>query len=190
MDVIQGVFKQTGQPDALLPIACDADGRMLNVGGATVVSTTVTRPADTNVYAFGDLVANNTVVGSVVYPYVTAGRTGLGVSSLTRVRMSKTSSNISNAAFRIHIYANQPTGLANGDNGVFQTNVNNYVGRADIVMDTSFANGAWGSTDLSFAPFMVATPANARMYFLIEARNAYTPISGEVFTLVFDLVQD
>jgi len=76
-----------------------------------------------------------------------------------------------------------------GDNGVFvPTNSANYVGKYDVTMDQAFSDGASGNatpaigSDITFA---VGT-----YYGLLEARAAYTPVSGEVFTCELEVIQN
>jgi hypothetical protein len=78
----------------------------LSVGGFTArPSATFTRPADTNVYASGDLVANSTTAGSVAPMAFTIGRDALGKGGMVRrVRLRKSGTSITNASFRLHLY--------------------------------------------------------------------------------------
>jgi hypothetical protein len=78
------------------------------IGGRNaVVVTSFTRPADTNVYASGDLVANSTVTQTVAPMSFSIGRGSSGVSAtgmLRRVRVRKTGASVTNAAFRLHLW--------------------------------------------------------------------------------------
>lgn len=190
MDVIQGIYKVTGQPDVLLPALSDADGRLVVSDGILTTSVSFTRPADTTQYTVGDLVANSIAAGSVVVPLFNVARTASGAVSVRRVSLRKSSTSTLNAAFRVHLYTNSPTGIVNGDNGAWQTNVANYMGSADIVMDRAFTDAAWGTNDLTFQELFAKTPVNARIYALVEARGNYIPVSGETFTVSVEVLQD
>lgn len=164
----------------------------LPVGGiSALVTGNFTRPADTTAYAVGDLVANSTTAGSVTPVSLTVGRGSSGAAitgMIRRLRLRKTGTSITNASFRIHLYRASPT-VANGDNAAFSTNqAENYVGKVDIVMDQAFTDGASGNGVPAVGSeinFHVAT-----YYALIEARAAYTPTSGETFTLEAEVLQN
>jgi len=76
-----------------------------------------------------------------------------------------------------------------GDNAAFvPTNAANYAGRFDVTVDQAFSDGASGNgvpTVGSEINFAVQT-----YYALVEARAAYTPISGEVFTIEMEDIQN
>ena len=159
------------------------------VGGFNaIVAGSVTRPADTTAYAFGDLVANSTTAGSVTPISLSMSRSaGLG-GMVRRVRLRKTSTSITNASFRIHFYRSSPT-CSNGDNGAWLTNQSaNYVGAVDITCDRAFTDGASGNgvpnvgSELNFT--------SDTYYALIEARGAYTPGNAEVFTVELEVLRN
>lgn len=151
-------------------------------------SANFTRPADTTAYASADLVANSTAAGSVIpleYDVGTPvnGRGGM----IRRVRLRKSGTSTTNAAFRIHFYKAKPT-IANGDNSAWSTNgATDYLGAVDVTMDRAFTDGAVGSgvpnTGAEINFYLDDVNRNA-LYALIEARATYTPASGEVFTVV------
>lgn len=160
------------------------------VGGHTIhASANFTRPADTNVYASGDLVANNTTAGSVTPMSFTVGRGALGLGGMIRrARMRKTGTGITNASFRLHLYSASPT-VTNGDNGAWLSNqAANYIGAVDITVDKAFSDGAAGNgapnvgSELNFVSDTV--------FGLLEARGAYTPASAEVNTLILEVLQN
>jgi acetyl-CoA acetyltransferase len=71
-----------------------------------LLSSTITRPADTTAYAAGDLVANSTTAGSVT-PFIfdlSLGR-GLAISSIQRVRLFKSAASATLAQFILHLFA-------------------------------------------------------------------------------------
>jgi hypothetical protein len=153
-----------------------------------VLSSNFSRPADTIAYASGDLVANNTTAGSVTpLSFASAVRASGGVGRIERVRLRKTGTSLTNAAFRIHFFNAAPTGIVNGDNGAWLTAMAGYVGAADVTCDRAFSDGAEGAgVPLTFCPITYQLNGGTTLYALIEARGAYTPVSGETFTVLVE----
>lgn len=166
--------------------------------GIVNVSDSFTRPADTTAYAIGDLVANSTVAGSVVpFTFSGAGRFAQGAGVVSRCRLFKTSTTLTNAQFTVHLFKTSPT-VTVGDNaafnvaGVFACNNGlNYIGKFPITMDTAFSDGANGAAtpgantdDMHFK-----LSAGTSLFALLEARAAYVPVSGEVFTAILEAEQ-
>lgn len=153
------------------------------------IEATFVRPADTTAYASGDLVANSTTAGSVTALSLGVARVAAGSFSITRVRLRKSSTGVTNASFRIHFYTAAPT-ATNGDNGAWlTTGAAGYRGSLDVVMDRAFSDGAAGLT----APpteLDIRLASGTAIFALIEARAAYTPASGETFGLMVEAVQD
>src|SRR3981081_4319597 len=84
-------------------------------------SASFTRPNDTTAYAAGDLVANATAAGAAVPLQIALGNQfPNGMTRLTRARLVKSGSGVTNASFRIHLYETLPT-PANGDNAAWST---------------------------------------------------------------------
>lgn len=145
----------------------------------------LTRPDDTEQYSSGDLIANS-VDSSEVIPlsfFIPYGR-GL---RLWRVELHRSSTNTAEAVFRLHIYKNPPTSAA-GDNEAFLTNVSSYQGYIDIdgtegsFTDGSKASGVFVNNSV-FAPMLMLTNPDQKIYGLLEARGGYTPEENEVFTV-------
>jgi len=154
-----------------------------------LTSNVITRPADTTAYTSGDLVANSTTAGSVTpFYWSNAVKFPGGPIRIERIRLVKSGTSITNAAFRVHLYNLTPASITNGDNGAWLTSVSGYVGAFDITVDRAFTNGADGA-----GLTLTSTPMTAKMasgsttiYALIEARGAYTPASAETFTLFIE----
>src|SRR5262249_60630610 len=69
-----------------------------------------TRPSNTTAYASGNLVANSVTSGSVVPLAFALGNSyGIGQFRINRARLAKSGTGVTNASFRIHLYAPQPT---------------------------------------------------------------------------------
>jgi hypothetical protein len=157
-------------------------------GFTTRPTATVTRPADTTAYASGDLVANSTTAGSVTPMSFTVSRGTATGGMVRRCRIRTSSTSITNATFRLHLYAASPT-CTNGDNGAWLTdNATNYVGSLDVTIDKAFSDGAAGNGVPSVGNEINFT--STTYYGLLEARAAYTPTSGEVFTVELEVIQN
>lgn len=149
-----------------------------------------TRPSDTTAYASGDLVANSTTAASVVaLSWSLVGQGEAELSGFVRkVRMHSSNTSTTNASFRVHFYKANPVASAptNGDNGAYAVAAgnDNYLGAVDTTFDRTINNGkAYGSGVPGTGAEMNFTGVST-LYALIEARAAYTPASGEVFTVV------
>jgi hypothetical protein len=156
-----------------------------------VVSANFTRPSDTNAYAAGDLVANNTSAGSVVamswvvspaYPRAS----GYSPVYISGVRLHASKATVTAASFRVHLYSASPTFTSSGDNGVFGTVVAtgnaNWLASFDVTMVALHADGASGIAVPTEGVVVPQVPSGGTVYGLIEALAAYTPSSAEVFT--------
>lgn len=151
---------------------------------------TFVRPANPTQYASGDLVANNVAGASVVVPHVACARFPGGNGSIAGVQILKSSASVVAAAFRVHFLTAAPT-LTNGDNGALAiTNgiAKGYLGHVDVTMDQAIGDGAHGRASAAIQ-FDTAAPS-AELYLLIEARDTYTPASGETFTVKLELERD
>ena len=159
------------------------------------VSSNFVRPANTTAYVAGYLVANSTTAGSVVplsFGITPQGGNGFQVQ---RVRISKTNTSLTNASFRVHLFEGLPTvtvgdGAAFNASGVLSTSgAISYLGAAAITMGVSGIDGASGQLALA-APIITDPSGSSNIYALVEALAAYTPASGETFTVVIEGVQN
>ena len=167
-------------------------------GGSIAISgntlnpvATVTRPADTTAYASGDLVANSTTALSVTPMSFTVSASSGGGTSIFKMRMSKTGTGVTNAAFRLHLFGVSPT-VTNGDNGAFlPSQAANYLGALDVPSMTAFSDGAVGNGFPMIGSAILYKPSSGTViYGLLEARGAYTPASAEVFTCTLEVLPD
>ena len=156
---------------------------------AASASGTVTRPADTTAYASGDLVANSTTAGSVTPISLVVGRDTAKPFELRRLKLSKSTTGITSASFRVHFYTSSPT-VSNGDNGAWVSTEAGYLGWVDVTIDKAFSASAAGIGVPASGVEVFAIPSATTIYALIEARGAYTPGSAEVFTLTVWGYQD
>ena len=145
-----------------------------------VASGTVTRPADITAYASGDLVANSTTAGSVVPITLANLCNGPGQSAqIRRLRIRTSSTNITTATFRVHLFSSATITAANGDNAAFSVSGSaNYLGQADVTLTQAFTDGAFGTVTTE-----INTYGAQNVYALLEARSAYTPTSAGTITV-------
>lgn len=154
---------------------------------ATVVtSNTITRPNDTTAYAVGDLIANSATAGSVTPFSWTSAATG-SVVEIGRIRIKKSSTSVTNASFRVHLYNATPGTPANGDNGAWSTSMSAYIGAFDITVDRAFTDGSEGAgVPLVGSSILCKIASGTTLYGLLEARAAYTPAAQETFSIIVE----
>jgi len=157
--------------------------------GRDINSVRFTRPGDTTAYASGDLVANSVTAGSVVpLAFTNIGNGPYRTVQIRRVRISKSTTGVTNAQFRVHLFNALPA-VTSGDNAAIVISVGAaiYIGQVDITMNQSFTDGGSGqaTTEINTNPGSSST-----IYGLVEARAAYAPGNAEVFTVGLEVFQD
>lgn len=160
---------------------------------ATNPSAHFSRPGDTTAYASGDLVANSTTAASVAAMIFTVTSEEAGSFMLRRVVLAKSGTSVTNASFRIHLFRAAPVTVTNGDNGVFSVSgiAAGYLGAFDVTVDRAFTDGAAGvGFPVNASEITIKLTGGTRIFGLVEARAAYTPVNGEVFTFFFDDLQN
>lgn len=156
---------------------------------ANVVEATVTRPANTTAYAAGDVVGDGTEI--VFSNAVTkAGAAGyiLGAS------IDRTGNETTEPDLELWIFTAAPADKA--DNAAFaptDAEIQTVVGVVSFATDswydgtagtggTTFAMGTiLSGSDLAVPPLFEAASGDKDLYGVMVVRNAYTPISAEVF---------
>lgn len=157
------------------------------VGGTTIVATGVLiRPADTAAYAVGDLIGASTAAGAanlITLPGV--ARIPGGTGRIIRVRVATNQAAFA-GTLRVHLFKTA-VAPAVGDNGALAGAVANYVnyyGSADVTLAQGIlSDGAKGF--MAFSPpiaFDVPTGVSD-IYALLETRTAFTPASGQRFSI-------
>lgn len=179
------------------PVAIASDQSPIAVIGFTaVVAATIVRPADTTAYALGDLIAASTVAATVngAASSLPLARINGGTGLIRRVRLSTSKTGLAGTEqFRVHFFKTAPT-VANGDNGALSVNgvAAVHIGHVDITLDRVFSDGAKGigvpaaGAEICFD----AAAGSTAIYFLLEARGAYTPAAGETFTVAAEVLRD
>lgn len=161
---------------------------MMNVNNP---SATFTRPANTTAYSTGQLVANSTTAGSVVPMTFTLGNSfGQGQFRLTRIRLVKSGTGVTNATFRLHLYQVAAPTFANGDGGTWSgTGAANWIGNVDVSSMLAFTDGAAGTGSCpSGSEIFLKTSSGKTVYGVLAALGSYTPTSGETFTVTLEEV--
>lgn len=176
----QGVEGGTPMATSVVPVA---------------LSATFTRPSNTTAYASGDLVANSVTAGSVTNMSVTAARVAAGSGLIQSIHFRKSSTSVTTASFRIHVFTAAPTYQTNGDNDPMNANMAtgmaSHIGEFDITLTSAAADGAGGlalPTGNLPVPFKLAS--GQTLFFTVEAKSAYTPASAEVFTIIANIIQN
>lgn len=175
------------------PFLGASEAHIGQVGGDTAIATgSFVRPADTIVYAPGDLVANTVAPATVAAVELTVARKQAGTGRIARARLTR--SKPEGGMFRLHLYRTAPTVHAtSGDNAAFLTDgAIGYLGAFDITVDRVFSDGAKGFGVPTVGAFIAfeAGAGSQRLYALVEARSAVTPASGETFTITLEVDRD
>lgn len=165
-------------------------------GSILRASASFTRPANTDAYAVGDLIANSTTAGSVVAVVV-----DLGVTQALIRGLDMTTSNTSFPAgttIRWHVFDAVPT-YGVGDNGAAALSSSgagqigcsgHHLGYIDVTPDTWLAAKATGqgipSSGTSDIHFVSPDGTSTSVWLVPEVKTAFTPASGS--TITADLV--
>lgn len=175
------------------------NGHKQVVNTSTIIrpSSNFTRPANTTAYASGDIVANNTTAASVVALSWTVTEAMSAVADapffIRRIKIKKSSTPVTNAAFRLHMFGTDPTastGVVNGDNGAFSIKDAAYLGYLDVPSMFALNDCAMGFGAPQVGGEIAHVLASGQtLYALIEVRGAYTPTSAEVFTVELEAWQ-
>lgn len=159
-----------------------------------VSSASFTRPANTTAYAAGALVANSTTAGSVIpLAFLNVVRTAGDCVRIERARITKNGTSLTNASFKLHLFETLPVATV-GDGGAFNASgvlatsgVLNYPGSFSTTLNISGTDGATGNAvPLTGNAITVSPTLGTTLYGLLEVTAAYTPVSGEVFTVVLE----
>ncbi len=147
-----------------------------------ITAAEFTRPSDTTQYTAGD------VVGPVTTPAVqtlaNVGKYGKGSGVIKRIQLSKSTTTVTLATFRVWFYTIAPTAIA--DNSAWTTlyaNRESLIGYRDLDIMVSGGSGAAGQMSATALDLPYVCEAGAAIYAVISAVGAYTPASAETFSL-------
>lgn len=175
---------------ASFPAVLPSDMPLLGMG-LLVPSDNFTRPADTTPYAHGDLVANDVDAADVVVLSFTVARFAAGAFRIHRGRLLKTTTLLTNATFKLHLYSAAPS-IANGDNAAWSTTLAAYLGALQVTVDRAGSDGSYGDLlPFNGVPISHKLSSGSSIKGLIEARPGsgatYTPGNAEVFTATLEV---
>jgi hypothetical protein len=170
-----------------------ASDQVLQVNGSLVsISVEFTRPNDTNAYAIGDMVSDNTST-TTMQQVANAVRVSGGSGYLVGVRCSTNKKSIT-PRFRVHLFTTTGATLA-GDNVAYKevyADSSKRLGYTDLPSMTTAADTA--NSDMSRSLDMtirlpIVVPATS-LYFVVETLDAFTPDAQQKFTFTFVMDQN
>lgn len=150
-------------------------------------SSAYAHTASTTAYAFGQLWANNATAGSVTFGTVTVAHANNQAFNVTGGLLEKSGIVTVNSVFRVHLFNAAPT-TAVADYGTFaaQLTLANWIGSLDTTVNAAGSDKSWGMLAPTIGSTITNIPVSGAqtLYFAIEVRAAYTPISAESLTLI------
>lgn len=166
---------------------------------SAVVAVEFTRPSNTDAYAAKDVVCNSTSAPAVIN-FADVARANNGTGLIVRARLMTDKKDVT-ARFRLHIYHTTPTAI--NDNSPYlllYADVAKRIGVIDFPAMSSedatnstasltmrpSSDGVYGIPNLWF---QTAT-ADRDLYAILETLDAFTPASGQKFTVELAAVLD
>lgn len=154
-------------------------------------ATTFARPGDTTAYTAGDLVANSTTAASVVPLNFRFRPMSAKQLQIRRFRLIKSSTGLTNPAFRLWLFTVAPTFATAGDNGAIASDVSGaagFLGQLAITAMVAMVDGAVGDgipvagTELIWDDKIGSdATGHLSLYGILEATGAYAPGNAETF---------
>lgn len=164
------------------------------IGNTIVVSSEFTRPADTTAYGISDAVNNSTSAPTLLTIAGVARINGYG-GIICGIRISTNLKSIV-PAFRVHLFnVSNPT--LSADNAAWKelyADAGKRVGYYDMPAMNTAVDAANSDTSRSVdfnvrLPFMCAA-SDRSLYIALETLTAFTPASGQKFTVTLHVAQD
>ena len=156
----------------------------------------VTRPADTTQYTEGDAISDNATTATAAGAFtldllVQAG----GSARITDITLHKSDHDVTTATFWLLLFTTLPAVAGWEDNAALAiTDAEMLECKAVITFPAaSFANVITGDVQtvtLNSPIGIVCASGSSTIYGILVAGAAYTPASGEVFTVTVKAVQD
>lgn len=159
---------------------------------SAVVSVELTRPADTTAYAAKDVISDSTSSPSVL-TFANFARVNEGSGMIIRARLM-THQKTNTASYRLHLFHTAPPAINdNSPYTLLYANAANRIGAVDFgAMATEdatnstaaasmrpSADGGYPTPNLWFQ----ATSGSRAIYGILETLSAFTPASGQKFTV-------
>ena len=173
-----------------IPVVTASDQVTNNPTPVQAVGSGFNRPATTPTYTIGNLVANTGTAGSVALDTCSVAKVNNQAFTLLRCRLTKSSTSLINASFRVHVYNIATPTFANGDNGAWSSSgFASYLGSFEVTMDKAFTDGCWGVGAPTVGPAIIGTPISGttNIAYAVEARAAYVGVSAETFKATFEV---
>lgn len=159
-----------------------------NLGFPKTISVDVTRPADTTAYAAGDAISNSTTAPTTGgFTLTGAARKSGGSGIITDVCVMSSNDPATRLSGEIFFFNQSVTNI--NDNAAFavsDTEIKTCVG---VVPFSLFDAGNNGLAHLTGLNILFTCSGSADLRFLLRARNAYTPASAEVITVLVKILQ-
>lgn len=169
------------------------DSKVTKTPRIVTVEASYTRPANTTAYADGDCISASASAGDYLTLTDAASVNGYG-GTIIGATLTKSAAGTTNADFDVVVFDTEPTAGTFNDNAACAPTD----AEAADVCATIKLTATDHASDLSVntvyqkphnAPFVCESDSTA-LYATLVARGAYTPASGEVFTLRLMILQD
>lgn len=167
------------------------------VGGrSTTIVGAVTRPADTEQYAAGDVIANSTSTPAVI-TFSGCARINGGTGIIVGAQLIDSANQTVKPALELWLF--DTTVTPDNDNAVFTPTDAELLTLVGIIQfSTWFVGDATAGAGGNVASLAVLSnhlvfdcgTATTALYGVLVARNAYTPVSGEIFSVRLRVLQD
>lgn len=168
-----------------------------SVGITKIVNGTITRPSDTNVYASGDVICDSTSSPTII-TFSSCARSSGGSGIINAVTLIDSANQSTTLDGDLFIF--DTTVVMDNDNAAFtpsDSELATCIGVVSFLGANSKAGDATsGAGGNRFYPNALSgtldfvTIGSANLYGIFVARNAYTPVSAEVFTFRLHIMQD
>lgn len=160
-----------------------------SVGGRLVsVSKEFTRPANTTGYTAGDIVSDNATT-TTIQELTNVARANGGSGYITGARLATDMKSIT-PKIRVHLYSTIAGAIVSGDNLPHKSiyaDIGKRLGYFDLpamITGTDATNStSSGAADFTLRIPFVCDAASRNLYFVLETLDAFTPASGQKFTL-------
>lgn len=170
-----------------MPIASSAaEDHLGEVGGnLAMIATEFTRPSDTTAYAANDVVSDSTSA-TTMQALANAARASGGSGYITGVRVTTDKKSIT-PRIRVHFFNTTGATLA-ADNAAWKevyADASKRIGYVDLPAMTTAADTTNSdmSRTLDLGVRIPYTCVATSLYYVLEALDAFTPASGEKFTV-------
>jgi hypothetical protein len=149
------------------------------------INTSFTRPADTTAYTIGDAISNSTTTPTVFQ--LDLSTIGAVNGQAVEIRKAAVVSSAKQATLPlINIFLSPTTFTATNDNSALDiddTTMESAGCWLNCDLQNSTASNSRVAKEIANAPMVLASN-DTKIYGTLQAANAYTPVSGEKFTIL------